>query len=126
MRTRVEMNELLKDRSPANQTKQIATQVRMLQQRHECRRKDLMSFSINGNKHSHQTIRNLYTGVVSRIENGSLTLREPRSIEEIVSRSSLVFRGGTRTSFSERALNDRKEHYRNLIQEVSEYVLCVL
>ena len=119
------MDELLKERSPSNQTKQIAAQIRLLQQRHGCRRKDLMSFSTNGDKHPHATIRNLYSGVVSRIENHSITLGEVRTIEEIVSRDRHIFRRGTHTSSSERVLNERKQYYQNLVQEVSRHVIML-
>lgn len=118
VRTKEQMIELLKDRTPANSTKQIVIQVRMLQQRHECRRKDLMSFSINGNKHSHNNIFKLYSHVVDRIERGLIKLSPARSIEQVVLRSRNVFRGGVTTVTADRSLADRTRYYKELVEKV--------
>ena len=116
--TKLQMIELLRDRSPANSTKQIADQIRMLQQRHECRRKNLMSFSINGNKHSHDKIRQLYVHVVDRIERGVIKLSPARTIEQVVMRDRNVFRGGVSTAEANRSIADRTQYYKELVAKV--------
>ena len=77
-----------------------------------------MSFSICGDRHSHPKIRRLYGLLVDRIVKGSVKLGKVRTIEEIVARNRLIFRGGETTESSKRALSSRKKHYESLVQEV--------
>ena len=78
------------DRKDANVTKEISAQVRLLQNRHSCRRKDLMTFSSHGKKFSHAVIRQLYEDVLCRIERGDVKLSRAQSIERIVAKNRSV------------------------------------
>ena len=59
-------------------------QVRILIERYGLSRKNLMSFSAGGKKHSHDVVKALYYDLMRRVESGMVTLAEPVSIVQAV------------------------------------------
>ena len=110
----------LNGRTAANVTKTIAEQVRLLQHRHGCRRKNLMSFSVGGSRHSHSLVRQMYEQLVKRIEDGTLQVRPARSIEDIVMKNREVFRGDVLTETAVQSIRDRHKYYVKMIEDCRE------
>ena len=62
-------------------------------ERHQCVRKNLMSFSTAGKKHSHAVVRALYNELLRRIEKREISLAPKRSIIESVMPKREAWRG---------------------------------
>ena len=112
-----EIKPALEGRTPANATMRITEQVRMLRHRHSCPRKDLMSFTVGGKRHSHALVRQMYETLVKRIEEGKLCILPARSIEDIVIQARAVFRGDELTEDAAQRLQDRREYYVDMVQD---------
>ena len=115
-----ELNSLLNGRTPANCTRLISQQVRMLVHRHGCRRGKLMAFSGGGNRYSHTVVRQLYKDLVVRLEKKEIKLSPARSIEEIIMRDRTVFRSGESTSVAKQRDESRREYYKKKVEECRE------